>query len=358
MIFLTGMSFCVSTYISEISTPENRGALLGLTEVAYNVGVMFCSILLYNVMWNVAAIVFIALSIIFMISMLFLPESPVWLYSKGKREESVKTLCSLRCSKVEDITEEIQDMEKNCDEEKKISCSETMKNVCRAWKPLLITIVLFGLLQHTGYSIMIAYTIMIFDRLDIPMESAKITIAYSVVGFIGSVATPFFMHKMGRKTILALSSLGMGICMVVVGVYEEVFYYQSEKLFAYIVPIAFYVYTLACNIGVLPIGFIVGGELFPNEVRGIMNGLYGVFAYVYWSVTLKVYPKFMFTFGIKAVVWAFAASCFMVTLFGVFVLPETQGKTLNEVQEQYFQKKKKPTSSDTIEKEIELSERA
>ncbi|XP_065203971.1 facilitated trehalose transporter Tret1-like [Planococcus citri] len=313
---------------------------------------MFCSILLYNVMWNVAAIVFVALSTIFMFSTLLLPESPVWLYSKGKQEKSVKILRSLRCTEVENITDEIQDMEKNCAEETKTSFCETVKNVCRAWKPLLITILLFGLLQHTGYSIMIAYTIMIFDRLELPLESAKVTILYSVVGFIGSVATPFFMHKMGRKSILGFSSFGMGACMVVVAVYEEIFYYQSEKLFAYIVPVAFYVYTLACNIGVLPIGFIVGGELFPNEVRGTMNGLYGVFAYAYWALTLKFYPKFMYTFGIKAAIWAFAASCFMVTFFAVFILPETRGKTLNEVQEQYFKKKKKQSAS-TMEIQLE-----
>ncbi|XP_065205794.1 facilitated trehalose transporter Tret1-like [Planococcus citri] len=343
--FGIGVSFCVSTYISEISVPKNRGALLGLTEVAYNVGVTVCSFLLYNIVWHEAAIVFAVLSIIFMFSTLLLPESPVWLYSRGKREKSVKILSSLRCSKVENITDEIKDMEKNCEEERKTSCGETLKNITRAWKPFLITIVLFAFLQHTGYSIMVAYTIMIFDRLELPLESTKITIMYSAVGFIGSVATPFFMHRMGRKTVLGLSSFCMGACVIVVGVYEEIFYHQNEKLFAYIVPIAFYVYTLACNIGVLPISFMIGGELFPNEVRGTMNGLYGVFAYAYWALTLKFYPKFMNFYGIKITMWVFAISCFIVSLFAAFILPETHGKTLNEVQEQYFKKKKKPSRS-------------
>lgn len=334
------MSFCVSTYISEISTSENRGALLGVTEVAYNVGVMFCNILMYNLMWDTVAVMFIALSIVFMGSMLLLPESPVWLYGKGKKEKSLKILSSLRCTEPENILDEIQDMEKSCNQETKTSFCKTIKNIFRAWKPLVITSVLIGLLQHTGYSIMVAYTIMIFDRLKLPFESSKITITYSMVAFIGSAATPFFMHRMGRKAILSMSSFVMGVCMIVVAIYEEIFY-QNEKMFAWIVPIAFYVYALACNIGVLPIGFIVGGELFPNEVRGIMNGLYGLFAYGYWSVTLKLYPKFMFFCGIKVTIWAFAISCFVVTLFGAFILPETRGKTLNEVQEQYFQKKRK-----------------
>lgn len=336
------MSFCVSTYISEISRPENRGAMLGITEVAYNVGVMICNILMYNLMWKTVAIIFIVASIAFMISMLFLPESPVWLYNKGKKEESVKILSSLRCVEREELVEEIVDMEKSCNEQVKTTCCETMKNIMKAWKPLLITSSLIALLQHTGYSIMVAYTIMIFDRLNLPFESSKITIAYSVVGCIGASATPFFMHKYGRKAILSMSSFGMGVCMIVVGVYEEIFYYRQEKLFVWIVPIAFFVYTLACNVGVLPISFIVGGELFPNEVRGIMNGLYGAIAYGYWAGALKLYPKFMFIFGIKVTIWAFAISCFVVTLFGMFILPETRGKTLNEVQEQYFQKKRKP----------------
>lgn len=336
----TGMSFCISTYICEISTIEHRGALLGTMEVAYNIGVLVSNLMMYFLKWNVVAFIYAAFSIFSLLLTIILPESPIWLYLQGNKEKSIKTLCSLRCQTVPELRSEIQDMENSYSSEINISITNTAKNCLKSWRQLSIAVGLITLLQHTGYSIMVAYTIMIVDKLKIPFDSSKITIVYSVVGFVGAFITPYVMHKVGRKSLLTVSALGMALSMVVVGSYEQLYYHLNEKPNAWLVPGAFFVYVLLCNVGVLPIGFIVGGELFPYEVAGIMNGVYGIFAYVYWSLTLKVYPELMFHFGIKITIWAFAVSCFIVSLYGIFILPETKGKTVNEVQEQYFKKKK------------------
>lgn len=336
------MSFCVSAYISEIASKEHRGALLSIIAVAYNIGVTLCSTLMYNFMWNISSLIFMSLSLIFMACMSFLPESPVWLYNKGRKEEAIKILCSLRSLDRDKLESEVQDLEKfSNNKPARTSIKDTFKHIAQAWKQLLIVVTLYTLLQHTGYSIMVAYNITVFKRLQLPYDSSKMAILYSISGFIGSTTTPLFMHKLGRKTILSISSLSMGLCMIVVALHEELYYYDIAKSNVWIVPAAFYLYGLAVNIGVYPLGFIIGGEIFPNEVRGTMNGIYGIHAYLYWAVTLKVYPKLMFNFGAKAMIWAFAASCFIACLYGVFFLPETHGKTLNEVQEQYFAKKKK-----------------
>ncbi|XP_065205808.1 facilitated trehalose transporter Tret1-like [Planococcus citri] len=336
-----GMSFCISTYICEISTMEHRGALLGTLEVAYNIGVLLSNLMMYFLKWDTVASIYAAFSIFSLSLTIILPESPIWLYLQGKKEKSIKILCSLRCQTVSELRSEIQDMETSYSSEINISITNTVKNCLRAWRQLSIAVGLITLLQHTGYSIMVAYTITIVDKLQIPYNSSKITIVYSVVGFIGAFVTPYVMHNVGRKSLLSVSALGMALSMMVIGSYEQLYHDVNEKPNAWLVPGALFVYVLLCNVGVLPIGFIVGGELFPYEVAGIMNGIYGIFAYAYWSLTLKVYPEFLFHFGIKIIVWAFAVSCFIVSLYGVFILPETKGKTVNEVQEQYFKKKKR-----------------
>ncbi|XP_065205811.1 facilitated trehalose transporter Tret1-like [Planococcus citri] len=340
-----GMSMGVSVYISEISTREHRGALLSIIAIAYNGGVLTCNLLNYNFMWNISSIVCMCLCLIFMVLVSFLPESPIWLYNKGRTEEAIKILCSLRGSDRDKLEAEIKDMEKHAHEPVKTTFSQTFKNIRKAWKQLLVVTALFALMQHTGYSIMIAYTLLVFDRLNLPLDSSKVTVLYSTFGFISAFTTPFFMHRFGRKTVLSVSSLGMAIAMVVVGIYEEIFYYESTKMYVLIVPIAFYFYVFACNVGVYPIGFIIGGEVFPTEVRGTMNGMYGLFTNFYWATTLKVYPKILHNFGIKGLIWSFATSGVILCLYGKFLLPETKGKTLNEIQEQYFQKKK-PTGQD------------
>lgn len=337
------MSFCVSTYISEIAAREHRGALLSIISIARNIGIMLCNITMYNFMWNVSSIIFAALSLVFMACASLLPESPIWLYNKGRKQEAIEVLCSIRCAQKEQLEGEIQDMENSNKKPVKMTIGVVFKSIRHAWRQFLIVAVLFALLQHTGYAIMTAYNITVFERLQIPYNSSQMAVVYSTIGFIGGCTTPVFMHKLPRKTILAISSFGQAICMIAVGVYEELFYFESVKLHAWIVPLAFYSYVLVTAFGVSSLGFVIGGEIFPIEVRGTMNGIFGVFAYMYWATTLKVYPKFMFNFGIKTMIWTFVISSLIVCTFGVFILPETHGKTLNEVQEQYFSKKKKKT---------------
>lgn len=333
------MAVCIATYISEISTTKHRGALLSILEITYNAGILICNVLMYNLRWDIVGLIFSASSLFSFLLSFILPESPIWLYSRGEQEKSIRTLCSIRCQDRDKIESEIHEMEASCSVQSDFDLKLVLRNCLKAWKPFMICTVLFILMQNTGYSIMIAFTITIVDRLKIPFESSMITVIYSIAGFAGSFITPYFMHKFGRKAILSASALGMAISMMAIAIYEEIYMTSDAKPFAWIVPLFLYAYVLLCNIGVLPISYVMCGELFPHEVRGTMNGFYGIVAYIYWAATLKFYPKLMFVFGIKAMIWAFSVSCFMVTLFGIFVLPETKGKSLIQVQQQYFGKK-------------------
>lgn len=345
--FGIGMGFCASTYISEISSASHRGALLGLIPVAYNAGAALTNTLMYYVTWRTSAWIFTTLSGFSLLSTFLLPESPIWLYSKGRKETSIQTLCSLRCAKEIEIQHEIDDMEKANENKTKLTFSATVKKILFAWKPFLIVAVLQCLMQHTGYAILFSYTILIFNRLRLPIDSSKFAIWYAMVGTMGAMAAPYVMHRMNRRTLLTTFSCIMGVCMVIICLYEEIFYHRDEKLFPHIVSLSFYVYVVACNAGVLLIAYSVGSEVFPNEVRGTMNGLYGVASFVYWSFSMKLYPTLINIFHIKIILWSFAGFCFVIATYSRFILPETKGMTLNEVQETYFKK----TNKQSVEKE-------
>lgn len=339
---LVGLTFCVNTYIAEISTPNHRGPLLGTLLVAFNVGLFLCTVLMYNITWKSTALVFLIISIICLLLILRLPESPIWLYSKGRQEEAIDTLCRIRCETKDIIDFEIREIERLCQKQQqtKRSICTSVKECRKGWKSFIIANILHTLLQTTGYSILIAFTPMILERLKIPFNAAGVTVVYTTVGFIGSMFIPVFTSRINRKTLLSYSSFGMGTCMFIVVIYEEMFYHKDEKPCAWIIPFVLYLYVLICNMCMLPICFIIPGEIFPQEVRGFMNGLYGVVCYTYWVILLKVYPEIMFKFGVKIMIWAFCSACFLLCLFSVFIVPETRGKTLNEIQNQYFRKKR------------------
>ncbi|XP_065205803.1 facilitated trehalose transporter Tret1-like isoform X2 [Planococcus citri] len=336
-----GMGFSTSTYISEIGSATYRGALFGGLAVFYSSGAMLCNILMYFIAWNLVAWIYVGLSVFGMFSTLLLLESPIWLYNKGRKEDAIRALCSLRATNIDGVKNEIGDMEKNNVGKPKASFVGTMKNVLKAWKPFLMAISLQLLMQLTGYTALFGYPILIFDRLRLPLNSSRFTLMYAIAGGIGAVCAPFLMLKLNRRTHLSSSAAVMAVCTIAVGVYEEIFYQSDDKPLSFIVPVAFYIFSFSCNGGVLLIAYTVGTELYPSEVKGVINGIFGAVYYITWSVILKVYPALLNAVHIKIIIWCYTGCCLAIILFSTFILPETKGKTLNEVQEQYFQKKKK-----------------
>lgn len=335
------MSFSTSTYVSEISTADHRGALLGSVEIIFFFGVLLCNVLMYYIKWSIVALIFTAISAISLLLTFALPESPTWLYLKGRQEESINTLTSIRCQDRDTIKSEIDDMENYIlSSQVKIKFKETLRNCLRSWRQFFIAFTLFLLTQHTGYSVMTLYIIMIVDRLNIPYPSADIALLYSATCSIAGFITPYSMYKFNRKPTLAISALGMSISAAAVPIYQYIFDSYDEKPLPWIIPMALCCYVVSASIGVCPIGFTIAGELFPNEVRGVMNGLYGAVAYIYWSLLYKISPWYLATFGASGVMWTFAAFSMVTVIFSLLVLPETKGKTLNEVQEEYFKKKR------------------
>lgn len=335
----TGMSFSTSTYISEISTADHRGALLGSVEIIFCLGVLLSNTLMYCIRWTIVAAIFTAITAISLLLTIFLPESPTWLYLKGRREQSINTLTSIRCQDREGIKSEIEDMENYISSQTKIKLKDTIKNCLQAWRQFCIAFILFILQQHTGYSTMTLFIIMIVDRFNIPYASADVALMYSVASAVAGFITPYVMYKFNRKPTLTISALGMSIFAAAIPIYQYFFESYQDKPYSWVVIVALFMYVISCGIGVLPISFTIAGELFPNEVRGIMNGLYGASAYLYWSLLYKITPWYLTKFGASGVMWTFSGFSLLTALFSVFVLPETKGKTLNEVQEQYFKKK-------------------
>lgn len=340
-----GMSFCISAYISEISTKERRGFLLSIIEPMFACGNLLSNVLMYFFKWNSVSIFYSVLSLIGFFLSAVICESPVWLYTKERQQKSIEVLSYLRSQDRLLLESEIEDMEKSY-HNKNYNRTNTIKEILKAWKPLALLSVLYILEQNGGYLVILSYTLMFLKNLRMPYDNSILVIMYSVCGFVASLFTPFFVQKFNRKTVLAFSTVGMSLCMSIIAIYETIFLDRVSKPCIWILPILMYFYVFAYTLGVLPLSFVLGGELFPNEVRGIMNGLYGSIGYLYAFVSSKIFPDYLNRFGIVVVLWTFTLFNLFSFIFSASFVPETKGKSLGEVQEQFkengvFRKKKK-----------------
>lgn len=353
----SGMCLCLITYTTEICSTKYRGIMLSSVVVAFNLGATICNVLMYFFSWNVVSLIFSGFSVFGAFLVFLLPESPVWLYSKGRTQKAIDILHSIRNGTSEEIANEAEEIRHSFAEQKEqIGCIQMMKNCFKAWRQMVILMGFTLVIMHAGHYIVLSYTVMVVDGLKIPFDEATISLCYSIVGIGASFFSPFFFYNYNRKPTLAISTFGMGLGMTIVAVHEEIYLYEKDKPAAWIVPLSLFLYVACSNVAILPLGFIIGGEILPAEGRGVLFGIGSGFTSIYYTLTLKFYPQVLFCFGIKPLLWCFAVNSFIVTLFAVFVLPETRGKTLNEVQEQYFKggkMEKKSISSIQIPTKLE-----
>lgn len=347
---------------------------MGFLEPTFTFGILLCNLLVHNLGWRTCAFCFVCSSIICSILLFLLPESPSWLITQGKTEKALKILTWLRGNPGE-AEREMVEIENSleltlskkrsnggdeCDPLRKVI--DMSYDVCKSWKPLAILTGLVTLQRMCGCPILESYTVIFFSSLQLPFDSRKAAIYHSSANFAASFFTPFAVQKLPRRMLLCITSLIMAICMFVVHVYE-LNYYVDEKFLPfsssikassssspsilsseeqqphfYIVLVSIYIYDIASTLGVLPLPFILSGELFPTENRGMMNGIYGCFSFLICSAVVKTFPTFLSFFGIINVVLIYAIVCLVIVFYGKFLLPETRGKTLLEIQVKYFKK--------------------
>lgn len=269
--------------------------------------------------------------------------------TRGEREKATRVLVWLRGDAGE-AEREVVEIESslqmtNSPKRKSMSFKNSIADVFKSWKPLAILVGLVTLQRICGCPILESYTVKFFESLRLPFDSRIAAIYHSSANFAGSFFTPLAVQKLPRRVLLGLTSCVMGVCMLCVALYELKFYEPwpsvlsvATQPYFYLVLCSIYVYDVASTLGVLPLPFILSGELFPTENRGIMNGIYCCFSFLISAIVVKTFPTFLSVMGIIYVVMTYSFVNFFTILYGKYVLPETRGKTLPEIQVRYFKR--------------------
>ena len=378
---LTHMLFCIQVYLAEISPPKRRG-LLG---TAYQIAVI-CGIFLSYVIGAIpglnyghSALFIIMVLLVFLPLMLIPKESPRWLLVKKNRYAARKSLLWLFQSD-EAVDDLIQHIEASLPT-KNMSFKEKVKMFTQRsiYLPFTLSIFIIVFHQYTGNNVIIGYAASVF--LTANVSHAKETAIYAVgaLQIVGTLISAVVVDKFGRKKLLLFGSFGIAVSNTALGTHlyiTETMQCDSNNTFINetlngstgqalnftgddaetqcypahlsILPIASVMgYGLFYSIGWRALPFIIMGEIFPNTLRSTMNGILVAFLWCLVSILFGGFTPYESAVRPYTAWWVFAGVAVVSIPFIALLLPETKGKTLEQI-EQYFLRKKKPDIREAI----------
>lgn len=333
------MSTACYTYVTEISTPENRGILQALGPISASLGILLTYCLGYVLSWDVLAYGSVLFGILTVIGVQLVPESPSWLLKKDKKNETLSSLIWFRRSISHAQIEYNELLNSQTKKEKcKIESSAYIRS--STLKPFFILIVLFLCQEISGIYTILYYAVIFFKDSNVQLDEYVASIIVGVIRFVMSIIAAFLIKKFARKKLCLISATGMAISMLITASYIKYYEMNDEPRQFPFLPVIFVLLNVFFSmVGMLPIPWIMVGELFPLEVRGIMSGLVVCAAQFAVFVCVKAHVNIVEYLNFSGALFIFAGASVFTMFYVRYVLPETKDKSLSEIED-YFKSNK------------------
>jgi sugar porter (SP) family MFS transporter len=324
-------SFVAPLYISEIAPVPIRGKLVSINQVALTSGIVISYFIDYAFADSQAWRWMFALAVVpaaaFGIGLFFIPESPRWLVGRGHPEQARDVLKKIRPA--EAVEGELSEIQHSVTRQK-ASWSELFSPLLRM--AMIVGIGLAIAQQITGINTVIYYAPTIFKFAG--LSSASVAILASVgVGVINVVFTIVAMQlidRVGRRPLLLVSLAGMALSLFVLGLAFSLRQLSGSLGWIAVASLMAYVGSFAVGLG--PVFWLILSEIYPLRIRGRAMSI-GTIAN--WGANLIVALSFLTltqVMGKSATFWLYGVVTIGAWLFAFFLVPETKGKTLEEIE--------------------------
>ena len=325
-------------YISEISPAARRGRLVSFNQLAIVIGILLAFIsnaLLVDTgenNWRWMLAVMGAPALLFFISLFFAPESPRWLVQKGFSEKAFLIL--ERINGVSEARQEILTIEESIREDED---SGTFRDVFspRMRPILIIGVFLCVFSQITGINSIMYYAPVIFQSIGAAASSAVIQTAIIGGGnLIFTFVAIALVDKLGRKPLLIGGVSGMIVSLTSIA---AAFFLQKTEGYIILLLILMYIASFSASVGAVT--WVIVSEIFPNKLRSKAMSVSIVSLWIANFLLILVFPLMLSSLGGAASFLIFDAMCVILLAFTILKVPETRGKTLEELEKILLRKK-------------------
>lgn len=334
-----------ANYLAEVTQSELRGRLMSFLDIGRQSGILLVYIVgSIELTWrDVMLVCGCVTTLPTFVGLLFLPNSPRWLVTRGRHDEAYDALVFLRGpdhnSKLElqTIVDHFNQATAN-----KPSTADQLKQMREPtiFYRLIFMGVLTVLLQFTGNVPIVTYVVPIFQAANSQLNSYASAVSIASLRVAGTVAFMLVVERMGRRTLLVTSSLACTATLLLLGVYFLLQNMGIDVTSISWLPLVSLLVYMPFVVAIQAVVAILRSEIYPTSLRAAtVSIIYIVFFLAMFAVT-QLFPVMAETTGEQGVFWTYAAACLIMAVMAALLLPETRGLTLEEVDDTFRYGKK------------------
>ncbi|XP_039502631.1 facilitated trehalose transporter Tret1 [Drosophila santomea] len=326
----------VPIFISEVADSNIRGALTSMVMLSVDLGILAGYILSTYLAYHVVPFLAIILPVAYFMANIMLPETAPYLLRKSQltaAENSFRYYRNQRSAVCEQTSrvkfEELRTAVLSQQTRNATPLSYKDLTTKPALKGFAASIVLSLGYQFSGVFSFINYMSDIFKASGSIVDVNTATIIIGLVQIVGVYTSTILVDIVGRRVLMLISTLGVGIGCIAFGCFTYCAIYDLSE-FNWLPLVLMVIICYVANIGLIGIFFLVLVELFPVKIRSLATSLSVIFLSLLVFGTLKLFPLMLHYWGISFTMWFSAASALLTFFYFWLFLQETKGKSMIE----------------------------
>nr|XP_003699795.1 PREDICTED: facilitated trehalose transporter Tret1-like [Megachile rotundata] len=330
----SGMTWCaLSLYLSEIADPSIRGSLISFNVNASSVGMFLGNAMGPYLSMEMFGYVSLVPNILFMILFSMIPESPYHYLLHGdidKAEASLKWF--RRETDVKTEIRELQEFVNGTETNNFVKLKEFL--IPSNFKKALIVVGIYFFSYMTGYSALNSYSQIILIRSKISVTPSLVVTILGLSTIVAGAAGTILVDKFDRRFFLIISGAGSSISLALLGLHFHLLSLDYNAASLTWLPIfSMLLFNLSMSIGLQPIPSTLLGEMFTANMKTIASTCVNINNALMSFASARTYQPFLDLVGEKYVYWTFSVCSIFVIPYVLFLIPETTGKSLLEIQQ-------------------------
>ncbi|XP_010912097.1 sugar transporter ERD6-like 5 isoform X1 [Elaeis guineensis] len=325
------LSYVVPVYIAEITPKNIRGGFGSVNQLMICCGVSLAFLLGAALTWRPLAVIGIIPCLLQLLGLLFIPESPRWLAKVGHHDKFEAALQSLR-GKDTDISQEAEEIKEFTESLQSLPQARMLDLFQKKYlHSVIVGVGLMVFQQFTGVNAVCFYASQIFVSAGFSSGNTG-TIAMVIVQVPMTALGVFLLDKSGRRPILMVSAAGTCVgCFLVAMSFSLQEHEWPKEINIALALTGMLVFTGSFSLGLGAIPWVIMSEIFPINMKGSAGSLVTLVNWLgSWIISYTF--NFLITWSSAGTFFLFASICGLTVLFVERLVPETKGRTLEEIQ--------------------------